>query len=137
MEFTISMRRHSNMKKMTNISLDSIADCQNSITLALDSLKLTIMKRSLTIVLTVFFLSIPAKYCFAQTDVKWKYLGSYYEGLSCVADANDKYGFIDKTGKVVIPCQWRYAARFHEGLAYIEDFSGNYFHIDKTGKIVK
>ena len=32
---------------------------------------------------------------------QWKFIGDYHEGLTVVKDVNDKYGYIDKTGKVV------------------------------------
>lgn len=54
-----------------------------------------------------------------------------------VRDDNKKYGFIDKTGKVVLPCQWKNAWPFREGLAQVEDFNGKKHKIDKTGKIVE
>ena len=68
---------------------------------------------------------------------KWKYTGDFIEGLALVQDANGKWGFIDKTGKVVIPCKWNEAWDFDEGKACVRDANGNYYHIDKTGKVVK
>ena len=53
-------------------------------------------------------------------------------------DSADKglWGYIDKTGKTVIPCQWHSAKPFSEGLAAVEDeyFTGGF--IDKTGKLI-
>ena len=60
-------------------------------------------------------------------------------------DSSDKYGFIDKTGKIVIPCQWKSAKAFSQGVAAVEKegFSllgikekDKWGFIDKTGKIV-
>jgi serine/threonine protein kinase len=48
---------------------------------------------------------------------------------------NGKWGFIDKTGKEVIPCKYDYAAHFSEGFAAVE-LNGKYGYIDKTGKKV-
>jgi hypothetical protein len=54
----------------------------------------------------------------------------------------DKYGYIDKTGKLVIPFQFPQAGDFSEGLAWIGvDADGNgsvdtYGYIDRTGKTV-
>ena len=67
---------------------------------------------------------------------KWKETSQFSEGLAWVKDTNDKYGFIDKTGLVVIPCQWNSAAIFQEGLAWVKDTNDKYGFIDKTGKIV-
>ena len=36
------------------------------------------------------------------TTHKWKEQRDFYEGLANVKDANDKWGYIDKTGKVVV-----------------------------------
>ena len=52
-----------------------------------------------------------------QTNDEWKEVWNYYEGLANVKDANGKWGFIDKTGQVVIPCEWKGAGTFSEGLA--------------------
>ena len=68
---------------------------------------------------------------------KWKYQGDYYEGLAAVLDDNDKWGFIDETGKVVIPCQWKNAGYFSKGQAAVLDANGKWHTIDKTGKIVE
>jgi hypothetical protein len=44
-----------------------------------------------------------------------------------------KWGFIDKTGRVVIPLIYDYVEPFHEGLCrFLKD--GKYGFIDKTGR---
>jgi serine/threonine protein kinase len=48
---------------------------------------------------------------------------------------NGKVGFIDKTGKEVIPCKYDDAGTFSEGLAAVE-FNGRWGFIDKTGEEV-
>ena len=56
-----------------------------------------------------------------------------------VIEINDKYGYIDRTGKIIIEPQFDEAHSFQEGLAYVqmngEKELKEYF-IDKTGKIV-
>lgn len=47
-----------------------------------------------------------------------------------------KYGFRDKTYKVVIPYTWKFAWDFREGLAAVKDSNGKWGFIDKTGKVV-
>ncbi|WP_435938373.1 WG repeat-containing protein [Moraxella bovoculi] len=51
---------------------------------------------------------------------------------------NSKYGFIDKKGKVVIPCQYDDVRGFENGMAKVslngEIIFGEPFCIDKTGK---
>lgn len=51
-------------------------------------------------------------------------------------EQNQKYGFADKTGKVVIPCQWKDAYSFSGGLAAVQEANGKWGFIDKMGKIV-
>jgi DNA-binding transcriptional regulator/RsmH inhibitor MraZ len=48
---------------------------------------------------------------------------------------NGKYGYIDRTGKIVIPAKFEYAGYFSEGLAIVA-IGGKYGYIDRTGKIV-
>jgi hypothetical protein len=50
-------------------------------------------------------------------------------------DANGKWGFIDKTGKEVIPLKYDDARSFSEGLASV-NLNGKWGYIDKTGKEV-
>jgi hypothetical protein len=45
-------------------------------------------------------------------------------------------GFMDKTGKIVIPCRYLTVSPFEEGLAIVCDNKGKRGMIDKTGKIV-
>ena len=51
-------------------------------------------------------------------------------------NADDLWGYIDKTGQVVIPCQWKGAWEFCEGLALVKDNESKYGYIDKTGLLV-
>ena len=70
----------------------------------------------------------------------WTKRGDFFSGLAKVQDDNtNKYGFIDKTGKLIIPCEWTYADQFNyhlNGLAAVKDNNGMWGFIDKTGKIV-
>ena len=65
----------------------------------------------------------------------YDYTVPFSEGLTCV-EKDGKYGFIDTTGKVVVPCQYDDASlSFSEGLAYVRK-DGKYGFIDTTGKEV-
>lgn len=66
---------------------------------------------------------------------EWKEVREYNEGLAGVKDADGKWGFIEKTGKIVIPCQWKKALFFSEGLAGVQDDNEKWGFIDKTGKV--
>ena len=66
----------------------------------------------------------------------------FHEGLAKVINRETgKYGFVDKTGKVVIPIEHsKYGSGgepFHDGLALVYDSANAYYgYIDKTGKMV-
>lgn len=66
---------------------------------------------------------------------RWKEARSFSEGLAAVKN-NNKWGFIDKTGKIILPCIWTQAGSFCEGLAFVADEIGHKGYIDKTGKII-
>ena len=66
---------------------------------------------------------------------KYDWKGEYYEGLARVS-LNGKLGFIDKTGKEVIPIKYDDAWGFSEGLAFVE-LNGKLFYINKRGECVK
>ena len=60
--------------------------------------------------------------------------GNFSEGLTFVR-RNGKYGYIDKTGKIVIKPQFEWPSDFSEGFAYIKK-NGKYGFINKSGKIL-
>jgi len=54
-------------------------------------------------------------------------------------DVNYKNGYIDKTGKMVIPPSFDYASDFSEGLVYVTPYGDKKFkkgYIDKSGNFV-
>ena len=56
-----------------------------------------------------------------------------------VQDENEKWGFVDKSGELVIPCKWKSAGGFvqnNNGLSYVKDDNDKCGFIDKTGRIV-
>ena len=56
----------------------------------------------------------------------------FFEGLACVL-INEQFGYIDKTGKIVIEPQFDCsAANFSEGLARVK-IDGKYGYVDKKG----
>ena len=62
-------------------------------------------------------------------------IGIFHEGFAYIATSNYKYGYIDKTGKYVIPFEFDYARDFCDGLAAVKK-SNKWGYIDKTGKHV-
>lgn len=48
---------------------------------------------------------------------------------------NGKWGFADRSGKVVIPCQWEDSWNFCEGLAAVK-LEGKWGYLDMSGVVV-
>ena len=64
----------------------------------------------------------------------YDYITDFEEDLAGVC-LNGKWGCIDETGKVVIPCKYDNVQEFKDGLATVE-LNGKYGFIDKTGREV-
>lgn len=72
-------------------------------------------------------------------SAQYKNAGSFAEGLAPVAqlvDYSERWGFIDATGKLVIPLKYENEYLFSEGLAGVSDENGKWGFIDKTGKVI-
>ena len=54
------------------------------------------------------------------------------QNLERQKNADDKYGFVDKNGREVIPCKYEYAGNFFDDLAVVKH-NDKYGFIDKTG----
>ena len=67
-------------------------------------------------------------------DESFEDANAFSEGLASVK-INGKYGFIDKSGNIVINPNFEDANAFSEGLAYVK-INGKYGFIDKSGNIV-
>ena len=67
---------------------------------------------------------------------KWRSMKDFKEGLAPVMNDEEFWGFVDDTGKLVIPCRYRQVGSFSEGLAYVSDDYQFYGYIDKTGRLV-
>jgi len=61
----------------------------------------------------------------------YSHIWNFSEGLAPV-ERNEKFGFIDKTGKEVVPCIYDSVRHFNEGLALIRK-DGKRGYIDKMG----
>ena len=69
---------------------------------------------------------------------KYSSISLFYEGLAKVRDRNTRQaGFIDKTGREVIPCRYQWAGYFRNGVTYASDAEEKTWLIDKTGKKLK
>lgn len=65
-----------------------------------------------------------------------EYGGQFSEGLATIRmGVRGPFGYMDRTGKVVIPAHYDEAREFSEGLALVSK-NGAYGFIDRTGKVV-
>lgn len=74
-------------------------------------------------------------------DFQYISLGRFSEGLipySTYTDENGNpvFGYLDKTGKIVIPPGFRYAGAFQSGEAIVRDLNGNMCKMDKNGTVL-
>ena len=60
-----------------------------------------------------------------------------FEDLIRVGDNNGKFGYIDMTGKVVVPCTLDDAGDFSEGLAYVGHILSQIMAIAKIRTIIR
>ncbi|RKP53991.1 WG repeat-containing protein [Cohnella endophytica] len=59
------------------------------------------------------------------------------EGMILVQDEpTEKYGYIDRYGKIIIPYQYNEAYSFSDGLALVKNDKNYYEYIDKTGRVI-
>ncbi|PJZ67682.1 hypothetical protein CH371_06685 [Leptospira wolffii] len=62
--------------------------------------------------------------------------GEFSEGLASVGSNSTNYGFIDVTGKLVIPQEFSNVGSFSEGLASAQKNGTKWGYIDKTGDFI-
>jgi hypothetical protein len=58
-----------------------------------------------------------------------------FEYVNSDYDPTGLWGFVDKTGQMVIPQEWSWAEPFYEDLACVKSKEGKYGFIDKSGKL--
>ena len=83
-----------------------------------------------------------------KTEYQYFLMDSYTAGLVLTgteiksiregrANLTDAYcAFIDKSGRIVIPCQWKEAGSFCKSLAAVADSNDKAGYIDKSGQVV-
>ena len=67
---------------------------------------------------------------------RWKLCGNFCDGRAWVLDADDRYGYIDTSGNLVIDHSFRSARDFAEGLAAAAEKKGRVGFIDRSGEFV-
>ena len=74
----------------------------------------------------------------AGAETSFESVGPFKNGLARV-EQDGKFGYVDKSGALVIPCQWDAANNFSEGFAYVrigDSDTGLYGLIDTAGAYV-
>lgn len=67
----------------------------------------------------------------------WNAYFQFDEGMCAVANDDKKIGFVDETGKLVIPCQYIWHSVFSEGLVKVQDAKTHKMgYINKSGDTV-
>ena len=66
---------------------------------------------------------------------KYDFLGDFHEGLAWACEKK-KMGFIDRSGKIVIPFVYKLCKNFLSGLAEVRSAEKFWGVIDKTGKVI-
>lgn len=68
-------------------------------------------------------------------EVKFDSVGVFHDGLAMVKAA-ERYGYIDRSGAIVIPIQWMTAYDFSEGLAALRVDKKHFQFINTAGTVV-
>ena len=69
---------------------------------------------------------------------KYNWIGEFRNGFACIY-LNDKWGFIDETGKEVVECKYDFVYEFKNGFFKVK-LNDEYFWINQDGikiKIIK
>ena len=70
----------------------------------------------------------------AKACKEYSKLSGFHDGLASVSK-DGKWGFIDKTGQQVVPCNYSSVESFYGGLAIVV-LNGKYGFVDNTGREV-
>ncbi|HPA60343.1 MAG TPA: WG repeat-containing protein, partial [Clostridia bacterium] len=68
------------------------------------------------------------------TELKWAHIDPFFEGLASVK-VNEKWGYINTHGRLVVRPIWEEAGPFREGLAPVKQ-GGKWGYIDTQGRLV-
>ncbi|HHH76727.1 MAG TPA: WG repeat-containing protein [Phycisphaerae bacterium] len=88
----------------------------------------------LALVRTVGYIDTSGKVVLKLEDIKADWVGPFSQGLAR-AKVDGKYGYVDKTGKMVIKPAYERAKEFKQKLAAVR-IDGKYGYIDPKGKVV-
>lgn len=90
------------------------------------------MKKMLYIILTLVIICLINT---ALADESYLQIESFSDGLAAVQNMERLWGYIDKTGKIVIPCEYNNAGTFSEGIACVRK-DWKYGYINTSGQLI-
>lgn len=68
----------------------------------------------------------------ARLDTTLDICGNFHDGLALVTDTSDRYGYINRKGRIVLPCIYNEAKDFNDGGAVVNATVDNYEVITQT-----
>lgn len=75
--------------------------------------------------------------CNMVLDYEWERAGLFQDGIAPVQNHNEKYGYIDRSGKEVIPCIYNNMFwGFSDGLCAVQNDMEKWGFINKSGELV-
>lgn len=83
---------------------------------------------------TIGSVTLDGKITSFSKELHYKNIKDFSCGLAAVQNKEGLWGFIDKSGKEVIPCQYLEVDNFSENLAGVRDTFGHLFYINKKGE---
>ena len=90
------------------------------------------MKRLVIMLTTLLLLICVLPSCSSTKTGSKESVPGLFENNLLPVQLDDKWGYIDKSGELVIPYQWEKAGTFRNGIAYVYD-DGQYGYIDRNG----
>lgn len=85
-----------------------------------------------------FYIDVKGNVKITVNPLQYIQAAPFSEGRARVTDKNGKNGFIDVSGKLVVPCRYEVVENFNNGYAYVRDVysNGTGGLIDKNGKMI-
>ena len=83
----------------------------------------------------ILIIALTSSYTAGVADNAYIKIEAFSEGLAAVQNSDGLWGYVDKTGKVVIPCEWEKAGDFNNGIASVRR-DRKYGCINTFGQII-
>ena len=90
------------------------------------------MRKQITLVLLVLMIGL---FGGSLAEESFLRINSFSEGMAAVQNLEGLWGYIDRSGKIVIPCEWEEAGEFNGGIASVRK-GWKYGCINASGQLV-